>query len=226
MNRLAVYAAVGLTAVMSAAWSYGQEIETFDSPNTAMIGGGNYAWAGPPSTSWTTFGGGNSVDNPTNVELTSTTGYGTAYHSFFAQDTSPVVSVNPNGILQLDITVVSGDVGPFIQMTDGEGDQWQWFYGYGLVGSGNAAPQETGETITELGNNELLLDVPLSNPQSVNSASFDYSQIVNFRFSDDPGGNPTYDIQLNDLSVVAAPEPASLSLAAFGLVLAARRRRA
>jgi autotransporter-associated beta strand protein len=110
-------------------------------------------------------------------------------------------------MLQLDVTINSGQAGLIVDLQDGEGDYWQWYYGYGLVGSGNAAPQYPGETIKELGNNELILDMPLSMPTLNNGTPFDFTQTVLFRLEDDPGTSLVNSISFNDLSAVFVAQP-------------------
>jgi hypothetical protein len=227
MNRFLVLAAMSAGLATSASLSYGQEIETFDSPNQTQTNpAGNFKFANPIQGAWASSNGGTLINNPTNLEITATGGYGTAYHNFYSQDTPNVIDISGSSTLQLDVTINSGDAGLFVDLQDGEGDFWQYAFGYGLVGTGNAPPQEPGETITQLGNNELDLDIPLATPtNNEGSSTFDFTQLVLFRLEDDPGGNPAYDISFNDLSAVNLPEPASLSIGAVGCLLAARRRR-
>jgi hypothetical protein len=216
MKRFIVVAAVGAGLAMASSMAGAQEIETFDSPNQTQNGHGNFAFANPVQGSWSASGA--IVDNPTSVAI-QTNGYGTAYHNLFSQDTPGTIDISHSSMLQLDVTINSGDAGLFVDLIDGEGDFVQYPYGYGLVGSGNGPPQEPGETIKELGNNELILDVPLGSP------AFDFTQLVLFRLEDDPGGSPTNNISFNDLSAVNVPEPASFGMAALGCLFFARRRR-
>jgi hypothetical protein len=220
MNRSIVLAALCTGLAMSASWAAAQEIETFDSPNqTQTSPAGNFKFANP-ITNWPSI-----TDNPTNIQIAGN-GYGTAYHSFYSQDTPNVIDISGSSMLQLDVTINSGDSGLFVDLQDGEGDYWTYGFGYGLIGSGNALPQEPGETITELGNNELLLDVPLATPSNNNgSPTFDFTQLVLFRLEDDPGSTPAYNISFNDLSAVNLPEPTGVAVGAVACVLTARRRR-
>jgi hypothetical protein len=222
MKRFAAFAAIGASLCLGTL-AGAQEIETFDSPNQTQNGNGNFAFANPLGGSWTAAGA--IVDNPTSVTI-NTPSYGTAYHNLFSQDTPNVVNVSGSSTLQLDVTINSGDAGPFVDLQDGEGDFWQYRFGFGLVGSGNAPPQFPGETITELGNNELRLDIPLATPfDNGGSPTFDFSQIVLFRLEDDPGASSTNSISFNDLSAVNVPEPTSLGIGALACVFFARRRR-
>jgi len=212
MKRAAIFAAsvagiAGLVPVMAAA----QEIETFDSPNQTQVGNGNFKFANPISGSWASSNGGVITNNPTNITITTNApsnvgGYGTAYHNIYSQDNPSVIDISGSNMLQLDVTVNSGDAGLFVDLQDGEGDYWQYFYGYGLTGSGNAPPQEPGETITQLPNNELILDVPLATPyNNEGSPTFDFTQLVLFRLEDDPGPSLANSISFNDLSAVFVP---------------------
>jgi len=230
MKRLKVLAALGASFCLSSL-AMAQEIETFDSPNQTQIGNGDFKFANPIQGSWNSSNGGTITDNPTSITITtdatpSAGGYGTAYHNLYSQDDPNVIDISGSSVLQLDVTINSGDAGLFVDLQDGEGDYWQYAYGYGLIGSGNAAPQEPGETITELPNNELLLDVPLDEPYSENgSPTFDFTQLVLFRLEDDPGASLVNSISFNDLSAVNVPEPASLALGSVGCLLLARRTR-
>jgi len=222
MKRFTAFDA-GMSVCLATAMASAQEIETFDSPNQTMTGNANFKFANPVQGSWSDAGA--IVNNPTSISI-QTNGYGTAYHSIYGQDTPNVINISGSSMLQLDVTINSGDAGLFVDLQDGEGDYWQYAYGYGLVGSGNAPPQEPGETITELGNNELLLDIPLDMPTNTEgSPTFDFTQLVLFRLEDDPGGSPTNNISFNDLSAVNVPEPASFGMATLGCIFLARRRR-
>jgi len=229
MKRFAVFAA-GIGICLATALASAQEIETFDSPNETQSGNGSFAFADPIQGSWSSGEGGIITDNPTNITITTNPpagdgGYGTAYHNIYLQDTPNVINISGSSTLQLDATINSGDAGLFVDLQDGEGDIWQYFYGYGVVGSGNAPPQEPGETITQLANNELILDVPLATPYNNNGFStFDFTQLVLFRLEDDPGASLQNSISFNDLSAVNVPEPASLGIGALACIFFARRR--
>ena len=226
---------VGLgSALTLGSFACGQEIETFDSPNQ-LQGGSNFTFSPPIQGSWAVAKGGTVTDRASGVEITGSTGYGTAYKSIYGLDTPPpggtngVVSILGSTTLQLDLTITTGDAGPFVDLQDGEGDFYQYFYGYGLVGgaANNAPPQEPGETITQGATpNELILDVPLATPYSDlgGTGTFDFSQITLFRLEDDPGGNGAFDIQFNDLSGVTVPEPASIGALSLGALAMFRRR--
>jgi autotransporter-associated beta strand protein len=212
MKRSAVLAAAvaGIAGLGSVAGA--QEIETFDSPNETQNGGGNFAFANPIQGSWLGSNGGSITDNPTNITITTNAtppknAYGTAYHNLFTQDTPGTLDISQSNMLQLDVTINSGQAGLIVDLQDGEGDYWQWYYGYGLIGSGNAAPQYPGETIKELGNNELILDMPLSMPTLNNGTPFDFTQTVLFRLEDDPGTSLVNSISFNDLSAVFVAQP-------------------
>ncbi|HWB54129.1 MAG TPA: hypothetical protein VG722_08050 [Tepidisphaeraceae bacterium] len=214
----------GIAVFASAAGA--QEIETFDSPNqTQTSPAGDFKFANPIQGSWSSSSGGVITNNATNVEISATSGYGTAYHNLYSQDTPNVIDISGSTYLQLDVTINSGDSGLIVDLQDGEGDFWQYYLGYGLVGSGNAPAQYPGEILTELGNNEIVMDVPLATPTNNNGTGFDFTQLVLFRLEDDPGSMPAYDISFNDLSAVNLPEPASCGIVAAAGLLVARRRR-
>lgn len=227
MKRFAVLAAAALTAVISASPLFGQEIETFDSPNELAIGNGNFAWGGPMGPGWTAAA---TTDHATYVEE-SCTGYGTDYHNMYYQNTNPVTDISNSTYLQLDVTINSGDSGLIVDLQDGEFDYWTYHFGYGLTGNAAAdqsalGSADTGAIITQGAlPNEEILDVPLNTPYSTGGTGFDFTQLDTFRVEDDPGGAVAYDIDLNDLSAVNLPEPASLSLFAGACLLAARRRK-
>lgn len=231
MRRFTIAAALGISCLATSV-TLGQEIETFDSPNVAQ-GGTPFKFLNPIGGSWNSGNGGVITNNPTNINIATNApsnigGYGTAYHNIFAQDTPNVIDISGSNTLQLDVSINSGDAGLFVDLQDGEGDFWQYFYGYGLVGTGNAPPQEPGETITQLPNNELLLDVPLNAPFNMNgSPTFDFTQLVLFRLEDDPGPSLQNNISFNDLSAVnvSVPEPVGMGIGTIGCLLIARRRR-
>lgn len=224
-------------ALLVAPFVQGQEIETFDSPDTLQVGNTNFQFSPPIQGSWTIANGGSIDDEATGVEITGNKGYGTAYKSIYALDKPPagsgltngVISIAGSNTLQLDLTITTGDAGPFVDLQDGEGDFWQYFYGYGLVGNASLdVPSQPGETIKQgAGSNELILDVPLATPYSDlgGTGTFDDSQITLFRLEDDPGGNGAFDITYNDLSGVVTPEPATLGLLGLSSLLSLRRRR-
>jgi hypothetical protein len=232
MKRFTALAALGASLCLATSLARATEIETFDSPNQTQTGNGNFKFLNPIEGAWSSSDGGTITDNPTNITVNTNPasggGYGTAYHNFFSQDNPNVLDISSDSTLQLDVSINSGDAGLFVDLQDGEGDFWQYAYGYGLVGSGNAPPQEPGETITELPNNEVILDVPLATPSNNNgSPTFDFTQLVLFRLEDDPGSSLVNSIAFNDLSAVNVPEPTSLAIGTVGcLLLGCRRRRA
>ena len=229
MKRFAVLAAFGTCVYLAPSIASAVEIETFDSPNQTQINP-NFQFLNPIQGSWNSGNGGTITDNPTNITITTNPtsggGYGTAYHNFFSQDNPNVLDISSASTLQLDVSINSGDAGLFVDLQDGEGDFWQYLFGYGLVGSGNAPPQEPGETITQLPNNELVLDMPLATPTNNNgSPTFDFTQLVLFRLEDDPGSSLVNSISFNDLSAVNVPEPVGLGIGMLGCVFLGRRRR-
>jgi hypothetical protein len=231
MNRFTVLAALGTSFCLATSLARAQEIETFDSPNQTQIGNGNFKFLNPIQGSWSSSNGGTITNNPTNITIntnapSSVGGYGTAYHNFFSQDNPSVLDISGSSTLQLDVSINSGDAGLYVDLQDGEGDFWQYLFGYGLVGSGNAPPQQPGETITQLPNNELILDEPLATPYNNNgSTTFDFTQLVLFRLEDDPGPSLVNSISFNDLSAVNVPEPVGFGMGGLGCVFLARRRR-
>lgn len=249
MNRIVVLAGLSAAMALGASQVFGQEIETFDSPNTLSQSGGNYQQINDTGT-FTAGNGAVITDGPTFYEIATHpaatgSGYGSGYHSIYSDDKPPagatftngVVSISGSSMLQLDVTINNGtDAGLFVDLQDGEGDFYKYFYGYGLVGgaANNAPPQEPGETITQgAAPNELILDVPLATPfANINGTStpLDLSQITLFRIEDDPGASASgapnaSDVSFNDLSGVNVPEPTTLTLGALGCLLVARRRR-
>lgn len=227
MKRIAVLAASAALAVISGSACFGQEIQTFDSPNQTQVGNGNFQWGGPLGPTWLAA---NTIDNPTNVEEVAS-GYGTDYHNIFTQDNPGTLDVSHSQYLQLDMTLHSGVSGLIVDLQDGEFDYWTYHFGYGLTGNAAAdqaalGSADTGAIITQGADpNEEILDVPLNTPASTGGTSFDFTQLVLFRVEDDPGGAVAYDISLNDLSAVNLPEPAGISFAAAACLLAARRNR-
>jgi hypothetical protein len=208
---------------MATSFVSGQEIQTFDSPNqTQTTPTGNFKFANPV-TNWTV------TPNATNVEVAAT-GYGTAYHNIFTQDTPNTIDISGSTYLQLDFTLNSGVSGLIVDLQDGEGDFWTYHLGYGLTGNAvtdqAALPSADAGTIITQGAaaNEEIIDTPLATPASTGGTSFDFTQLVLFRLEDDPGGAVAYDVSFNDLSAVNVPEPTSIGFAALGLTLLSRRR--
>lgn len=226
MKRFAVFAAAGLTLALAASRAGAQEIETFDSPNQTQNGNGNFAFANPIQGAWNAS---EITDNPTSITISWPSGYGTAYHNFYNQDTPQAINVSGSSTLQADITIPSGDSGLFIDLQDGEGDFWQYFWGYGLTGAASAdqGGLPAGYSITQgAAPNEVILDAPLASPTNKNgSPTFDFTSLVLFRLEDDPGSGTNNVISFNDLSAVNVPEPASFGIGAMACVFFARRRR-
>ena len=225
MKRLGIFAA-GISIGLAAAMASGQEIETFDSPNQTQNGNGNFAFAAPDGGAWNPS---TITDNPTNVTISWASGYGTVYHNIYNQDTPQAVNASGSSTLQADITINSGDSGLFVDLQDGEGDFWQYTWGYGLTGiaANDQGGLPAGYSITQgSAPNELILDAPFASPTNNNgSPTFDTSAIVLFRLEDDPGAGVNDSISFNDLSGVNVPEPASFGIGTLACVFFARRRR-
>lgn len=198
MRRFAALAwATGLA--LSASVAGATEIATFDSPYHLTQ---KYAsWATPAATL---------TSNATNFEVQST-GYGSGYYQIYPQ----VIDASGGDTIQLDCNVNSGVGGFLVDLSDGEGDEYTYHMGYGLVPGGGIG-----------GGNEYILTHPANTPDAIpqGGPTFDFSQIVAYNIELDPGSpSQAYDVTYNDLSVV--PEPASLGMGALGLLFFARRRR-
>jgi hypothetical protein len=216
MKKLAVIAAFA-TAGIYASYAGAQEIATFDNPYALTQ---RYA-------SWTnsniTAGKTTLTSNPTNYETASTAGYGSGYFQIYPK----VIDISQSQYLQLDFTVNSGVAGMLVDLDDGEGDEYQYLFGYGHIPGGGMN-----------GGNEYIVDVPLATPYNVinsynqpgQTIPFDFSQIVAYNIELDPGSAPAggpnpYDVSWNDLSAVNLPEPASLGLGSLAFAALASRRR-
>ncbi len=248
MNRFIASAVVaGLVGLPAVSRAAGARIESFDSPNLQQVGNGNYQLNRDGGT-WITSNGAVQTFGATGWTIathpTASTGaYGTGYHNIFTQNIPPpggsngVIDISGNTYLRLDITINNNtDAGLFVDLQDGEGDFWQYFFGFGL--SGNAANDNAdpaghqfvpGEIVFQgaLPNQEILL-VPMATPKNpISGPTFDFTQLVLYRLENDPGftaGSPNAsDVTFNDLSAV--PEPTGLAALAGGLVLLGRRRR-
>jgi hypothetical protein len=123
--RLALLAAStsGLTLLPSLGRAQ-VEIESFHNFNPD-----NYydAWLDPPP--FTTI-----TSAPTYWETASTEGYGSCYYGYYTDNGGAHIDATGEGMLQLSFTINSGDAGMFVDMDDGEGDEWQWMMGgFGLT---------------------------------------------------------------------------------------------
>ncbi len=229
MNRSILYAALAGVVVVPVARA--TQIESFDSPNLlqdpAKNGNStNYrlikdsvSYLPSNATVQETFG--STFWEISTTPLPGKPGYGSGYHNIYSQNKPPpgspltngVIDISGNNMLQLDVTINNGTgAGLFIDLMDGQGDFWQYFYGYGLTGNAandtpNAAP---GVTITQGAlPNEEILRVPLATPHLdiFETGSFDFSQVTLYRIENDPGtpaggtGNPS-DTSFYDLSAV------------------------
>jgi autotransporter-associated beta strand protein len=163
------------------------EIESFHNFNPD-----NYydAWLDPPP--FTTI-----TSAPTYWETASTEGYGSCYYGYYTDNGGAHIDATGEGMLQLSFTINSGDAGMFVDMDDGEGDEWQWMMGgFGLTPG------------------TYVIDEPLNDPSlkemvassNLPPTGFDFSQITGMNFELDPGatnGNPNpYDVSWTDLSAV------------------------
>ena len=250
MNRSIASAA--LAALVAVPMASATEIETFNSPNLQQVGQGNYglnrdtgAWInGANSTVVQTFGA--DFYGISSTPAATKGGYGSGYHNIFTQNSPPpggsngVIDISGNSMLQLDVAINGGTTaGLFVDLMDGEGDFYQYFFGYGLTGnaatdSANAVGNQfvPGETVTQGSQpNEEIFRVPLATPKNDlnGTGTFDLTQLTLYRIENDPGatggtGNPS-NISFYDLSAVNVPEPTGLAVAAVGCLLAARRRR-
>jgi hypothetical protein len=198
MKRFAIFAAVGASfAVASMAGA--QEITNFNNYPAAVPPNAVYAaWSAP----------GAQTSYPTYWE-TNATGYGSSYYQIYPS----VVDLSGSSDLQLDVTINSGDAGLLVDLDDGEGDEWQYLFGYGI------------------GPGTYSLDQPLNAPYGIiaGGGSFDFTSIVAYHLELDPGatnGVPnSYDVDWTNLAGVNVPEPASFGTAALGCLFFARRRR-
>lgn len=240
MRRISILAGLGVAVAMSASLVHAQEIETFDSPNELQTNGGNYQQTND-SGSWESRNDPTITYGSTYYEI-SATGYGSGYHSIYADDKPPagsglsngVVNIGSSNALALDVSINNGTTaGLIVDLQDGEGDYITYDFGYGLTGNpavdslnGTLLP---GETVTAGRNgNDEVLTVPYADASYANDPNtpntFDYTALVLFRLENDPGGAAS-DVSYYDLSAVSVPEPASLSILAIGGLLAGRRRR-
>jgi len=140
---------------------------------------------------------------------TDATGYGSSYFQIYPS----VVDISGSADLQLGVTINSGDAGLLVDLNDGEGDEWQYLFGYGI------------------GPGTYTLDQPLNSPWGIiaGPGTFDFTSIVAYHLELDPGatdGVPnSYDVDWTSLSGVNVPEPASLGMGALGCLFFASRRR-
>ena len=151
------------------------------------------AWGDPPP--FTTI-----TSAPTYWETASTEGYGSCYYGYYTDNGGAHIDATGYSMLQLTMTVNSGDAACQVDLDDGEGDFVQWTMGgYGLT---------TGT---------YVLDVPFSIPnaelitagRNEPPGGFDQSQITGMNFELDPGATPPgsqnynpYDVTWSDLSAV------------------------
>jgi len=185
MNRSVILAALAVSSgIVSAAGA--QEIATFDNPYGLT---NRYdAWSHPAASL---------VSHPTYFE-TAATDYGSGYKNIYPSQ-GAAIDVSTSNTLQLDVTVNSGVAGFLIDLDDGEGDEWQWLFGYGLIPGGGVG-----------GGNEYILQQPFDAPVAVEqgTGTFDFSAITGYNIELDPG-SPTqsYDVDWNDLSGVTVAAP-------------------
>jgi autotransporter-associated beta strand protein len=127
-------------------------------------------------------------------------GYGSCYYGYYTDNGGAHIDATGYSMLQLSMTVNSGDAACQVDLDDGEGDFVQWTMGgYGLT---------TGT---------YVLDVPFSIPnahlltagRNEPPGGFDQSQITGMNFELDPGATPPgsqnfnpYDVTWSDLSAV------------------------
>ncbi len=192
--------AAGLAVVLSSP-AAATELTTFDNFNLDAI----YANWGNAAVTTLTSG-------PTSYGVQSK-GYGSGY-KYLGQN----IDARGNDTVQIDVTVNAGVAGFVIDISDknNNGQQYAW---YGLVPGGG-----TG------GGNNYVLTMPIANGSFFGGTGvIDLANVSQLNIGIDPGaaaGIP-YNASFNDLSLIssATPEPASLGVAALGLILIARRRR-
>jgi hypothetical protein len=239
MRRVAFLAAAGLGLPSFISLANGQVLETFGSPdalqNPANTGTTQY-YLNAIYDQWSTS---NSTlnYNTTNFEVIWSgvlgNGYGSAYHSIYADDNTQSISISGSNALQLIVTLPSGPSGPIIQLGDGSTPMNELNYTFGVGLTGNAASDqaditEPGETIVQ-GTlpNQIILTMPFSDGV-VNEGSatkFNFGDITEYNIENQPGGVTSDDIQWDLLQGVTVPEPATLSLiGGFASLLLARRR--
>jgi autotransporter-associated beta strand protein len=165
------------------------EIENFQNFNPDNYYG---SWATPNATI---------TSAPTYWETASQSGgYGSCYYGYYTDNGGAHIDATGYSMLQLTMTVNSGDAACQVDLDDGEGDFVQWTMGgYGLT---------TGT---------YVLDVPFSIPnaqlltasRNEPPSGFDQSQITGMNFELDPGATPPgsqnfnpYDVTWSDLSAV------------------------
>jgi hypothetical protein len=201
MRRLAVLAVMGSGLAVAGSAARAGEIATFDSPYKLTA---KYAsWATKAATL---------TSNPTNFEVQST-GYGSGCFQIYPS----VVDASDGSIIQLDCNVNSGVGGFLVDLDDGEGDEYTYQMGYGLLPGGGIN-----------GTNEYILQVPADDPAGIpqGGPDFDFTQITGYNIELDPGSaTQSYDVTFNDLSTVNVPEPTSLGIGVLGCTFFARRRR-
>jgi hypothetical protein len=202
MKRFAFIAALGagLVAAVSTA-AAATQLTPFDNFNLDA----KYANWGNAATTTLTSG-------PTSYGIQSQ-GYGSGY-KYLGQN----IDARGNDTVQVDVTVNAGVAGFVIDISDKDnnGQQYAW---YGLVPGGGIG-----------GGNNYLLTMPIASGSFFGGTGvIDLANVSQLNIGIDPGaaaGIP-YNVSFNDLSLTssATPEPACLSVAALGLILAARRRR-
>src|SRR5208282_3728864 len=167
-RRLAVLAAsVSGLALMQPLGHAQVEIENFHNFNPDNYYG-----------SWDTAGA-TIISAPTYWETASQSGgYGSCYYGYYTDNSGAHIDASSGSMLQLSFTINSGDAGMFVDLDDGEGDEWQWMMGgYGL---------QPGT---------YVIDEPLSDPTHIEGyasrnelpSGFDPSQITGMNFELDPG---------------------------------------
>jgi hypothetical protein len=198
MKRSILVAALGAGLATVASVAGAQVISDFN----------NYPATVPPNAVYAAWNSSTVTSYPTYWE-TDATGYGSSYFQLYPT----VVDISGSSTLQLDVSINSGDAGLLVDLNDGEGDEWQYLFGYG-IGPGTYSLQQ-----------------PLDAPWGIiaGGGTFDFTSLVAYHLELDPGatnGIPnSYDVDWTGLEAVNVPEPASLGMGAVACLLFARRRR-
>jgi hypothetical protein len=184
-RRLAVLAASASGVALATSAASAQVIENFDkfAPTQKYA-----AWTLPPpytvitstATSWEVFS-----------DWTHPNAYGSCYYDIYDSAQGPAINCSSSNSLQLAFNVNSGGAGMLVDLDDGEGDEWQYLFGYGITPG------------------SYVIDVPFNSPSSEpmtasppTPGGFDFSSITGFNLECDPGTYTSYDVSWLNLSAV------------------------
>lgn len=187
-RRLAFLAASGTGLAIATSAASGQVIENFDdfAPTQKYN-----AWTYPApftvitstATDWEVFS--DAMAGPNH------NAYGSCYYDIYDSAQGPAINCGASNALQLAFNVNSGGAGLLVDLDDGEGDTWQYLFGYGITPG------------------SYVLDVPFNSPSSEpvvasppTPGGFDFSSITGFNLECDPGTYTSYDVSWLNLSAV------------------------